>query len=69
VLTASRYESADRVRARREELGLSRLALARRVARSVHTIEAWEKGARRPSHYALIALAEALKVDAAEILL
>lgn len=55
----------NRLRARREELGLSRPRLAKMLPGSVdaNQIYKWEKGLHRPQDDTLQALAEVLEVD------
>ena len=50
----------ERIRERREELGLSQLDLAVLLSTSLHNIKAWEKEEKSPSIDELIALSEEL---------
>lgn len=57
----------DRLRARRQELGLSQEALAHRASINRTYIASLENGDRNPSLNTIARLAAALDVDAAEL--
>lgn len=52
---------------RREEMGLSRRALAGKVGVSVTAVGTWERGTVTPSGYHMSALAQALGVSIREL--
>jgi transcriptional regulator with XRE-family HTH domain len=58
----------SRIRARREELGLSQAALAERLNRTQTSISYWEAGQRSPDVGDLVALADALDLEPADLL-
>ncbi len=58
----------NRIRSRREELGLSQAALAERLNRTQTSISYWEAGRRSPDVEDLVALADALEVEPADLL-
>lgn len=58
----------NRIRARREELGLSQAALAERLNRTQTSISYWEAGRRAPDVEDLVALADALDLQPADLL-
>lgn len=59
---------AARIRLARARAGLSQTALAARLGCTRPTVGRWERGTRRPSLAALLRLAAALGVAAAELL-
>lgn len=58
----------NRIRSRREELGLSQAALAERLNRTQTSISYWEAGRRSPDVEDLVALADALDVEPSDLL-
>src|SRR6266540_936214 len=58
----------NRIRARREELGLSQAALAERLNRTQTSISYWEAGRRSPDVDDLVALADALDLEPGDLL-
>lgn len=58
----SKEQIGDRIRRRREELGMSQSDLARRADLTPSGIWQYEQGERKPSSEALTKLADALKV-------
>src|SRR5919204_4099670 len=58
----------NRIRSRREELGLSQATLAERLNRTQTSISYWEAGRRSPDVEDLVALADALDLQPADLL-
>ncbi len=59
---------ADKIRARREELGLSKASLGRAVGVTGQAVSLWEAGARQVSLEVLAQLASALHVEPHDLL-
>ena len=68
MIDGARAAVGNRIRARREELGLSQAALAERLMRTQTAISYWEGGHRSPDVEDLVALAEALDLEPGELL-
>jgi Zn-dependent peptidase ImmA (M78 family)/DNA-binding XRE family transcriptional regulator len=64
----ARVAVGNRIRARREELGLSQAALAERLNRTQTSISYWEAGRRSPDVDDLVALADALDLEPGDLL-
>jgi len=64
----ARVAVGNRIRARREQLGLSQAALAERLRRTQTAISYWEAGRRSPDVEDLVALADALDLEPGELL-
>ncbi len=64
----ARVAVGNRIRARREELGLSQAALADRLSRTQTAISYWEAGRRSPDVEDLVALADALDLEPGDLL-
>jgi Zn-dependent peptidase ImmA (M78 family)/DNA-binding XRE family transcriptional regulator len=64
----ARVAVGNRIRARREELGLSQAALAERLNRTQTSISYWEAGQRSPDVEDLVALADALDLEPGDLL-
>jgi transcriptional regulator with XRE-family HTH domain len=64
----ARVAVGNRIRARREQLGLSQAALADRLSRTQTAISYWEAGRRSPDVEDLVALADALDLEPGDLL-
>ena len=58
-----KLSAADKIRAARKKAGLTQQQLAEHYGIALRTVEAWERGLRKPPEYALPLLLRCLELD------
>ena len=62
-LMTDKLSAADKIRAARKKAGLTQQQLAEHYGIALRTVEAWERGLRKPPEYALPLLLRCIELD------
>lgn len=62
-LMTDKLNAADKIRAARKKAGLTQQQLAEHYGIALRTVEAWERGLRKPPEYALPLLLRCIELD------